>query len=212
MAKDAVLRQDVPSSLTSVGRGSISPCSEAPPRRRRPPIRQGPAGADGDNSGRRPGANQELCRSDECTENLSFMLSDNAALHTASDERAPRGRVIEEATSDSTANTRNAGRALEKQLQHAATQQATRQLNAILPMWDPVWVHETTLSLRTNLTAIISMGQLLESTSLSAEQSLYTQSIRFVALPTARVLHAHLSPPLSRDLIAPCASPITRAT
>jgi hypothetical protein len=62
-----------------------------------------------------------------------------------------------------------------------------KQLSAFLPIWDSAWIADTTLAIRTNLTALISMGQLLETTHLSPEQSLYTQNMRYARTrPCAR--------------------------
>ena len=49
---------------------------------------------------------------------------------------------------------------------------------AIPPPWSASWLSTTSLTLRTNLTAITSMAQLLSTTGLSAEQTLYLQNMR----------------------------------
>ena len=58
------------------------------------------------------------------------------------------------------------------------------------PMWNSRWLADTSLQMRTNLTAVTSMGQLLASTPLSAEQGLYVEDLanlvhlsRAVAIP-----------------------------
>ena len=60
---------------------------------------------------------------------------------------------------------------------------ASAQVDASPYMWDSKWLAETHLSLRTNLTAIISMGQLLEATPMAAEQTLYSQNMRCAPRP-----------------------------
>ena len=51
-------------------------------------------------------------------------------------------------------------------------------------LWDNTWLGSTNLNLRSNISAISSLCQLLSSTPLSAEQSLYVQNLRCVRTRT----------------------------
>ena len=69
--------------------------------------------------------------------------------------------------------------------------------------WDASWLADTSLQLRTNMTAITSMNQLLTSTPLSAEQSLYNTNLRWAAAPrrlAARAALARATQPPARRI------------
>ena len=75
-------------------------------------------------------------------------------------------------------------------------------------MWDDEWLGSKTLTMRTHLSGILGMAQLLQSTTLSLEQDLYTQGIK----NSANVLIDDLSDVVDRVELASTALSASEGT